>query len=83
MHDYFVYQGNTEIRGSRDATREAFATNLISDGDSWMEMIKNRNLTSHTYKKVVSQEIYDNIINSFHNSFLEIQKNMRLLAKNN
>ncbi|MEM9992222.1 MAG: nucleotidyltransferase substrate binding protein, partial [Bacteroidota bacterium] len=26
MQDFFVYQGNTEIRGSRDATRAAFQT---------------------------------------------------------
>ncbi len=49
MQDFFIYQGNTEIRGSRDATREAFKAELIIDGDSWMEMIKKRNLTSYTY----------------------------------
>ena len=32
MKDYFYYQGNTEIRGSRDATREAFKFNFNS---SW------------------------------------------------
>ncbi len=48
MQDFFVYQGNTEIRGSRDATRQAFSVELIADGDNWMEMIKNRNLASHT-----------------------------------
>ena len=33
MQDFFVYQGNTEIRGSRDATRQAFSVELITDGD--------------------------------------------------
>ena len=51
MQGFFVYQGNTEIRSSRDATRQAFQTNLIEDGDGWMEMIAKRNLTSHTYNK--------------------------------
>lgn len=43
MKDYLTYQGNFEIRGSRDATREGFSMGLISDGEIWMEMIKSRN----------------------------------------
>ena len=33
MKDFFEYQGNFTIMGSRDATREAFLRNLIVDGD--------------------------------------------------
>ena len=51
MKDFFVWQGNTAITGSRDATREAFAKGLITDGEGWMEMIKSRNHTSHTYNE--------------------------------
>ena len=42
MKDYFEYQGNTSITGSRDAAREAFQNGLIEDGHQWMEMIKSR-----------------------------------------
>ncbi len=70
MQDFFVNQGNTEIRGSRDATREAFSTDLISDGDSWMDMIVKRNLTSHTYNEEISEEIYKSIVNNFHPLFI-------------
>jgi len=76
MQDFFVYQGNTEIRGSRDATRQAFSTDLISDGDNWMEMIKNRNLTSHTYNEEISDEIYTNIIDRFYPLFVKFQETM-------
>lgn len=58
LKDYFEYQGNTSITGSRDATREAFQKNLIQNGDVWMEMIKSRNLTSHTYNKRVGVTFY-------------------------
>ena len=30
LKDYFEYQGNTSITGSRDATREAFSKGLIT-----------------------------------------------------
>ena len=43
LKDYFEYQGNTAITGSRDATREAFNKGLIENGEEWMVMIKSRN----------------------------------------
>ncbi|KAA0988708.1 nucleotidyltransferase substrate binding protein [Dyadobacter aurulentus] len=76
MQDFFVYQGNTEIRGSRDATRQAFSTDLIADGESWMEMVKNRNLTSHTYNEEISEEIYTNIVDRFYPLFMKFQETM-------
>ncbi len=33
LKDYFIYQGNSLITGSRDATREAFNKGLIRDGE--------------------------------------------------
>ena len=82
MQDFFVYQGNTEIRGSRDATRQAFSAELIADGDNWMEMIKNRNLTSHTYNEEISEEIYRNIVDRFYPLFVTFQETMeRIKAK--
>ena len=65
MKDYFYYQGNVEIRGSRDATREAFSYNLISKGEIWMDMIVSRNKTSHTYDEETAKEIVDNILNDY------------------
>ena len=62
MKDYFEYQGTTSIMGSRDATREAFQRNLISDGEGWMEMIKSRNMTSHTYHQDIADEISEKVI---------------------
>ena len=76
MQDFFVYQGNPEIRGSRDATRQAFQTNLIEDGDGWMEMIAKKNLTSHTYNKEIAEEIYESIIARFHPLFIVFQQKM-------
>src|SRR5690242_2948718 len=54
IKDYFEYQGQTSIMGSRDATREAFQRGLITAGQDWMEMIKSRNMTSHTYNQEVA-----------------------------
>jgi nucleotidyltransferase substrate binding protein (TIGR01987 family) len=57
MKDWFDYQGNFQISGSRDATREAFRMGLIQDGETWMEMIRSRNQSSHTYNPETAAEI--------------------------
>lgn len=62
MKDYFYWQGNSAISGSRDATREAFAKGLIEDGEGWMAMIKSRNLSSHTYNQNVADAIVSAVI---------------------
>ena len=76
LKDYFEYQGNTLITGSRDATREAFNKGLISDGEGWMEMIKSRNLSSHTYNEEVANEIIHKIVNLYHPLFIDFKKRM-------
>jgi nucleotidyltransferase substrate binding protein (TIGR01987 family) len=69
LKDYFDYQGGNLITGSRDATREAFNKGLIKDGDTWMEMIKSRNQTSHTYNKNTANEIVNHIQNQYFKLF--------------
>jgi nucleotidyltransferase substrate binding protein (TIGR01987 family) len=70
LKDYFEYQGNTQITGSRDAAREAFNNGLIDDGDGWMEMIKSRNQSSHTYNEAVAENLKRSIINTYYKLFL-------------
>ncbi|MCK9451524.1 MAG: nucleotidyltransferase substrate binding protein [Bacteroidales bacterium] len=76
MKDYALFQGNSEIRGSRDAIRYAFASDLITNGDCWMDMIKSRVKTSHIYNEETAQEIYLKIINEYFTTFLDFQKVM-------
>lgn len=51
LKDFLVDQGVSGISGSRDAVREAVVRELLPAGseDTWMAMIRSRNLTSHTY----------------------------------
>lgn len=76
MKDYAVYQGNAQVGGSRDATREAFLLKLVSDGKVWMDMIGSRNKTSHTYNEATAEEIFSKIMDDYHPAFLEFQRNM-------
>lgn len=76
MKDYAEYQGNSNVGGSRDATREAFQLNLITNGHIWMDMISSRNKTSHTYNEITANEIYAKILNDYYPAFLEFKKIM-------
>lgn len=76
LKDYFLHQGNPEIRGSRDATREAFKLGLIEDGDTWMDMIRSRNLTSHTYNEEVATDIVNRVIKDYFAAFQQLLHKM-------
>jgi len=79
MKDYFAYQGNPGITGSRDAAREAFQKGLVVDGEGWMEMIKSRNQTSHTYQQKVADEIAGKIVGQYFTLFQHFLQKMSSL----
>lgn len=81
MKDYAFYQGNIEIGGSRDAIRYAFSSNLISNGEIWMDMIKSRIKTSHTYNEEIANEIYLKILSEYYSSFLIFEETMESKRK--
>lgn len=77
MKDYFTFQGSQSITGSRDAVRESYAQGLIADGEGWMEMIKSRNQSSHTYNLNVAGEIVRRIITQYHPLFQAFLQRMQ------
>lgn len=80
LKDYFEYQGNFNIKGSRDASREGFRYALVNDGNLWMQMIETRNLTSHIYDKQTAEDIVQTIVQSYLSEFLEFEKTMLKLC---
>ncbi|NLY14395.1 MAG: nucleotidyltransferase [Gammaproteobacteria bacterium] len=81
MKDYFLYQGNPAITGSRDAIRTAFKNGLVTDGEGWMEMIKSRNQSAHTYNESVANEITEKILQSYHELFAQFAVDMQARAE--
>ena len=72
LKDFLEYQGNRDIYGSRDAIRVSFKLGLIEDGELWMDMIKSRNQTSHTYDEAIANEIVKEIINRYYGEFVKL-----------
>lgn len=65
MKNYFEYQGNFQITRSRDASREAFRHGLVADGEAWMEMLKSRNLSSHTHDEATAAALINEIVETY------------------
>ncbi len=79
MKDFLLSRGAESIYGSRDATREAFSGELIKEGELWMEMIKSRNKSSHTYNEETAMEIFLKILEDYYPCFLNFERKMSTL----
>ncbi|GGH75938.1 nucleotidyltransferase substrate binding protein (TIGR01987 family) [Pullulanibacillus pueri] len=62
---FLEFKGISEIRSPRDAIREAFAYGLIDDGERWIDMLTDRNKTSHIYDEADARLIYERIKTSY------------------
>ena len=81
LKDYLDYQGIQGVIGSRGATREAFKNGLISDCTAWMEMIKSRNQTSHTYNEATANEITAAVVGCYFSQFEDFLQRFTELEK--
>ena len=76
LKDFLEERGNTDLFGSRDVTKAAFRLGLIGDGEVWMQMIKSRNLTSHTYDENAADEIIKLIKEAYFEEFVKLRTKM-------
>ena len=79
LKDFLEAQGIAGLIGSRDAIHTAFKNGLLEDGETWMEMIKARNLSSHTYQQDLAQRIATDILTRFYPAFVALEQRMRSL----
>jgi len=82
LKDFLTARGSSEkLYGSRDATRAAFAAELIENGEAWMQMIKHLNESFHTFNDDVAGIIMKAVLllyvpefEAFQRRFLELEK---------
>ena len=74
---YLEYQGII-IKTPRDSFVEAFRIDLISDEKIFLDMLEDRNNTSHIYDKKTSEKIFNRIKKKYQT---EIAKVIELLNK--
>jgi nucleotidyltransferase substrate binding protein (TIGR01987 family) len=64
LKEYLEEQGIAALT-PKEVMREAFAAGIIKGDDNWLRMLKDRNLTSHTYNEELAQEIHLRILESY------------------
>lgn len=62
MREILVSRG-VSVNSPKMTIKEAFKEKFFEDGDGWIKMLEDRNLTSHTYKQDLANEIYERIKN--------------------
>jgi len=79
LKDYLEFEGIQGLVGSRSTVREAFKRGVITDGETWMDMIDKRNLSSHTYNEAVAQAIVNAVIERYHAAFQALEHRLAQL----
>ena len=83
IKDFYEDQGSDAIsetlgmQGSKDAIRLAFQRGLISDAKAWFRLLKDRNLTSHTYHEELAKNVAENIRNEYIVLFRELAATLK------
>ena len=73
IKDFYEFQGESNIQGSKDAIRLAFKRGLITEGETWMNMVQSRIQTAHTYDEAAAQEVVQAITVNYFPLFGELK----------
>lgn len=79
--DYLEDQGYEELIGSKNVARKAFEVGLVKDGSVWLEMIKSRNLSSHTYNEEVTKKIVTAITDDYFQAMCDVNATLNRFAE--
>ena len=70
LKDRLEYDGVVlDLATPRNVIREATASGLISDGQSWIDMLTDHNTMSHQYSFAVFEEVVRNVCGSYLSAF--------------
>lgn len=57
----FYFEKGVDLNSPKDVFRHAFASGDIQDEKIWLEMLKDRNLTSHTYNEPLACAVFSHL----------------------
>ena len=64
LKDYLEEEGFTVV-SPRDAIKQAFQAGLLDEGHIWIEALKDRNLTVHTYEEKIAVAVEQQIRSAY------------------
>ena len=82
MKEYLEYQNMVGFNTPRMVVKEIYKLEIIQNGEIWLDMLNDRNLTSHTYDEETAQNIYLNIVQKYMPELKELKYNIEERIKN-
>ena len=64
IKDFLKFNG-IDAKLPREIIKQAFANNIIADGQLWIDMLENRNLMAHTYDQARAQKAVNDIAQQY------------------
>jgi nucleotidyltransferase substrate binding protein (TIGR01987 family) len=71
LKDYLEEEGFT-VQSPRDTLKQAFQAGLLENGHVWMEALKDRNLTVHTYEEKIAIAVEQKIRDAYFPALLTL-----------
>lgn len=78
LKDYLELQ-ETSTQSPRDAIKAAFASNLITDGHLWIQMLDKTNELTHTYNDAQAKRAVDMIRNNYYSGIEQVYATLKSL----
>ncbi len=66
LKDYLEEEGYVMIESPRDAIKQASQSKIIDDGHTWIDALKDRNLTVHAYHEEMAVAVENKIHNDYY-----------------
>lgn len=82
LKEYLSYEKLGDFNSPRATVKESYKQGIISDGETWLDMLDDRNLTSHTYDEETAEEIYKNIVSKYYNILKQLKEKMGSVISN-
>jgi len=73
LKDYLKHQGVKDVSLPRDVIKQAFHFEIVTDGQTWIEMLEARNKTSHTYDDAQAAQVVAQIGQVFYPALLQVK----------
>lgn len=77
LKDYLLEKGFSGVLYPRDSIKKAFEMEIIEDGHLWLEALKNRNLTAHTYDEELADKVVELIRHSYYPLLKKLQERLK------
>ena len=72
LKDLLEEEGNNDLTGSKSVIRLAAQVGILTDAHIWMDMVSDRNLTTHTYDLDLAKRVVLRITNEYRAAFISL-----------